>query len=72
MRWMLAAFLALGASWALAQDARFAAADADGDGAVSLAEAQALFPDMTEEDFAAADGDGDGALSEDEFLAMLG
>lgn len=43
--------------------------DADGDGAVTLEEAQAAYPDITADSFAAMDSDADGALSQDEVTA---
>ena len=45
---------------------RFAAIDTDGDGAWSLAELQAVRPELTQERFAQMDADGDGLISEDE------
>jgi hypothetical protein len=45
------------------------AMDADGDGTVTLADVQALYPDVTEETFAAMDSDADGTLSEEEIAA---
>lgn len=66
-----AAIAALGAGWALAQDSRFTAADASGDGVVTLSELQAAFPDATAEQFAAADANGDGALTPDEFATLV-
>ena len=58
-------------SFALAQEEGL---DGDGDGLVSLAEVQAAYPDVTEQDFTQADGDGDGQLNEDELSMafMLG
>lgn len=38
--------------------------DADGDGLVSLAEVQAVYPDLSEDQFAALDADGNGSLDE--------
>ena len=64
----LIAALALSASPALAQDA-FTSADTDGSGTLSLAEIQAVMPDMTAETMAEFDTDGDGELSADEFAA---
>lgn len=61
---------ALFATGALAASESFSAADADGDGAVTLDEAQAAMPDLATSDFLAADSDADGTLSEDEFAAL--
>lgn len=57
--------------FALAADARFAAADADGDGAVTMEEAKVALPALTEDAFKAADADESGALSEEEFVGGL-
>lgn len=46
--------------------------DADQDGSVSLAELQAVHPNVTAEQFAEFDGDGDGALSRAELEAARG
>ncbi|KIT17342.1 calcium-binding protein [Jannaschia aquimarina] len=48
-----------------------AAQDTDGDGAVSLEEFQAAYPDATAETFTAADTDADGVLSEAEMAAAI-
>lgn len=64
--------IAFTAGAALAQDARFDAADADADGSVTLTELQAVFPDVTAEQFMTADANGDGALDRDEFAALVG
>lgn len=63
---LLTALTALG----LAQGA-FASTDmdADGDGVVTLEEAQAAHPDLTEAQFAAMDANGDGGLDADELSA---
>ncbi len=66
-----AALVAFGASWTLAQDARFADADTNSSGMVSLSEFQAALPDATMDQFTAADADGDGALTADEFSAVV-
>lgn len=57
---------------ALAQGATIdlATIDTDKSGDVSLVEAQAIWPDLTEEAFKAADLDGSGALSLDELSAL--
>ncbi len=66
-----AALAAFGAGGTLAKDARFAAADTNGSGMVSLSEFQAALPEATAAQFAAADADGDGALTADEFSALV-
>ena len=53
-----------------AQAAEFAEVDTDADGAITLEEATAVMPDLTEDAFAAADTDEDGTLNADEFAAM--
>ena len=40
--------------------------DVDGDGALSMVEFKAAYPDLTEADFTAADADADGMISEAE------
>ena len=52
---------------ALAQDITFADADTDMSGGLSLAEVQAVAPDVTADGFDAYDADADGELNEDEF-----
>lgn len=43
--------------------------DANEDGFLSLAEIQAVYPDVTETDFTEADANGDGLLDEEELAA---
>lgn len=50
-----------------AQDTTFADADTDMSGGLSLAEVQAIAPDVTSDGFDAYDADADGELNEDEF-----
>lgn len=66
---VLSTLVVLGlSSAAFAQSATdFAAVDADASGAVSLEEAQAVWPDLTAEAFAAADTDANGELSVEEY-----
>ena len=45
------------------------AADANGDGLLTLDEVQAVFPDITPESFSAMDVNADGALDGDEIVA---
>jgi hypothetical protein len=59
---------ALFATGALA--ASFSEVDANGDGALTLAEAQAAMPELSTADFLAADANADGALSEAEFATL--
>jgi len=57
---------------ALAQGATdFASVDTDASGALTLAEAQVAWPDLTEEAFTAADADGSGDLSAEEYGALV-
>lgn len=63
-----AAALAATSSLALAQD--FASVDIDASGAVSLEEAAAAIPSLTEEAFITADADGSGDLSPEEFATL--
>ena len=67
-----AALLSLTSALAFAQTPDFAAVDADASGAVSMEEAQAAMPDLTEEAFKAADADGSGDLSAEEFATLAG
>ena len=55
------------AAFAQAAAPDFATVDADASGGVSLAEAQVVLPDLTEEAFTAADIDANGELSAEEF-----
>lgn len=54
---------------AFAQD--MAGPDTDGDGLVSLMEAQTAYPDLSQDDFDQADADADGFLSGDEMQAAM-
>jgi len=45
--------------------------DADGDGMVTMAEVQAMYPDFTAEAFAQADTDGNGSLDATELAAAV-
>ena len=65
------AALALFASTSVYAAEAFKQADANADGALSMEEITAVFPDTTEDQFKAADADGDGALSEAEFAAAV-
>ncbi len=46
-------------------------ADTDTDGVISMTEAQAVVPGLTEEAFAAADVDKDGTLNAEEFAQLV-
>ena len=43
--------------------------DADGDGALTMEEMTAVYPDFTEAQFSDADADGDGLINEEELAA---
>jgi Ca2+-binding EF-hand superfamily protein len=51
---------------AMAQEGDFAALDANGDGFVTMAEFQAVMPEVSVDAFMQADTNADGALNEDE------
>lgn len=68
MKWITALALGMAVS-ALAGLGWAAVEDADRDGMISFAEAQAAFPSLTEDTFAEIDGDGDGMLSMEEVAA---
>jgi Ca2+-binding EF-hand superfamily protein len=53
-----------------AQAAEMADVDTDGSGTVSMEEASAAMPDLSEDAFNAADADGDGSLNADEFATL--
>jgi hypothetical protein len=59
------------AAFAQAAAPTFATADADTSGGVSLAEAQTVWPDLTQEAFTAADTSADGQLDQAEFDAYV-
>ncbi|MCY6383083.1 hypothetical protein [Hoeflea prorocentri] len=56
---------------AYAQTVDFATADADGNGVVTMEEAQAAMPDVSPDAVAAADSDGDGVLTVSEYEALI-
>lgn len=70
---ILSSLIVLGLSTAaFAQAATdFATVDADASGGISLVEAQAAWPDLTEEAFTAADIDANGELSLEEYDALV-
>ena len=57
------------AGTAFAQAPMFDDVDVDSDGLVTLSEAQAVAPELTEDEFAAFDVNADGGLDEGEFEA---
>ena len=66
------AALGLSTAAAFAQGATIdiSAIDTDGNGTVSLAEAQVVWPDLTQEQFATADADASGELSVEELATL--
>lgn len=73
MKKLLAAVLASAfAAPAFAQAVTFESVDADQSGTISLAELQAVVPNVNEETFRAIDTDGSGELSPEEFAAISG
>ena len=70
MRKLLAVVAATLLTISAAQAAEFAEVDGDSDGMVSMEEAQAAMPDLSEEKFTAADADGDGSLNAEEFASL--
>lgn len=59
-------------AFASAQAAELADLDKDADGMVSMEEAKAAMPDLSDEKFKAADADGDGKLNAEELAALKG
>ena len=70
MKTLLAALAAAALTISAAQAAELSEVDTDGNGTVSMEEAKAAMPDITEEAFKAADADESGELNEEE-LANL-
>lgn len=65
------AVLGLSAGVAFAQTpTNFADVDTDGNGELSFAELQAVWPDLTQDEFDAADVDGSGGLSVNELNTL--
>ncbi|WP_111735086.1 EF-hand domain-containing protein [Roseovarius amoyensis] len=64
-------FLAAAMAVTAVQASAAAVEDTDGNGAYSMDELMAAYPDMTEETFATADADGSGEVSEDELAAAV-
>lgn len=54
---------------AFAEPPMFDTVDTDGDGAITLSEAQAVAPELTEDEFSAYDVNADGGLDQGEFEA---
>lgn len=68
---LTAAVLGLTATAAFAQTpTTFADVDADGNGELSFAELQVVWPDVTDVEFGGADGDASGGLSTDELNSL--
>jgi hypothetical protein len=63
--------MALLAAFAVPAMAQDAAIDIDGDGMYSIAELQAVMPEMTEEEFVILDLTGDGLLDADEIAVAV-
>ena len=61
-----------GTAFAQAALPEFASLDVDGNGSISISEAQVAFPELSAEAYAAADTDADGTLSPDEFGLAAG
>jgi len=72
MRKFLAIVLATGFASTAALAADFAAVDADQNGSVTIEEAKAALPNLSEDAFKAADGDQNGELSAEEWAAAQG
>jgi Ca2+-binding EF-hand superfamily protein len=72
MKKFLAILLASGFASAAALAADFGAVDADQNGSVTMEEAKAAMPDLTDDAFKAADGDQNGELSAEEFTNIQG
>ena len=72
MKKLLAIILATGFASTAALAADFTAVDADQNGSVTMEEAKAAMPELTEDAFKAADGDQNGELSADEFGTIQG
>ncbi|MEM7090736.1 MAG: EF-hand domain-containing protein [Pseudomonadota bacterium] len=56
---------------ALAADAKFTAADQDGNGVLTMAEVFVAMPDATPDQFQTADKNQDGALTEEEYMVAV-
>ena len=72
MKKFLAILLASGFASTAALAADFSAVDADQNGSVTMEEAKAAMPDLTDDAFKAADGDQNGELSAEEFTNVQG
>lgn len=53
-----------------AHSAELTEVDTDSDGKVTMEEAKAKMPDLTEDSFKTADADGDGSLNAEEFTKL--
>ena len=72
MKKFLAILLATGFASTAALAADFSAVDTDQNGTVSMEEAKAAMPDMSDDAFGAADADKSGDLSAEEFATVSG
>jgi Ca2+-binding EF-hand superfamily protein len=72
MKKFLAILLASGFASTAALAADFSAVDADQNGSVTMEEAKAAMPDLTDDAFNAADSDQNGELSAEEFTNIQG
>ena len=72
MKKFFAIVLATGFASTAALAADFTAVDADQNGSVTIEEAKAALPNLSEDAFKAADGDQNGELSADEWAAAQG
>ncbi len=72
MKKFLAILLASGFASTAALAADFSAVDADQNGSVTIEEAKAAMPDLSDDAFKAADGDQNGELSAEEFANIQG
>ena len=72
MKKFLAILLAIGFASTAALAADFSAVDADQNGSVTMEEAKAAMPDLSDDAFKAADGDQNGELSAEEFANIQG
>ncbi len=72
MKKILAILLATGFASTAALAADFSAVDADQNGSVTMEEAKAAMPDLSDDAFKAADGDQSGELSAEEFANIQG
>jgi Ca2+-binding EF-hand superfamily protein len=72
MKKFLAILLAIGFASTAALAADFGTVDADQNGSVTVEEAKAAMPELSDDAFKAADGDQNGELSAEEFANIQG